>query len=288
MVVQWWRLYSQCRGSEFDPWSGNKIPYPTTTRSFHATIKSLHAIVQLLSGRLASGWPVAVDRPGFPPLWGVLQHQLQPYPNPSSSHSIRAFATTPSHKLTDTRKPVKVYMLNKDQHGTTRALGMLSSYAEQLKGMSLLVRAWQNVVNWKREWQTTSIFLPWKPHEQYEKAIRCITERWTPRSVGVQYTPGEEPRNSYRKNEEDKPKWKRCPVVVISGDESKDQKVYMDITRWSVLKSDWLYSLQLKMENSAGANCGSDHYLLIAKFRLKSKKVGKTTKSFRYDLNQIP
>ena len=59
-----------------------------------------------------------------------------------------------------------------------------------------------------------------------------------PRSVGVQYTPGEEPRNSYRKNEEDKPKWKRCPVVVISGDESKDQKVYMDITRWSVLKSD--------------------------------------------------
>ena len=42
------------------------------------------------------------------------------------------------------------------------------------------------------------------------------------------------------------------------------------------------------MENSAGANCGSDHYLLIAKFRLKSKKVGKTTKSFRYDLNQIP
>ena len=86
--------------------------------------------------RLEAGWPVAVDRPGFPPLWGVLQHQLQPYPNPSSSHSIRAFATTPSHKLTDTRKPVKVYMLNKDQHGTTRALGMLSSYAEQLKGMS--------------------------------------------------------------------------------------------------------------------------------------------------------
>ena len=33
---------------------------------------------------------------------------------------------------------------------------------------------------------------------------------------------------------------------------------------------------------------GSDHELLIAKFRLKLKKVGKTTKSFRYDLNQIP
>ena len=37
-----------------------------------------------------------------------------------------------------------------------------------------------------------------------------------------------------------------------------------------------------------GANCGSDHELLIAKFRLKSKKVGKTTRPFRYDLNQIP
>ena len=37
-----------------------------------------------------------------------------------------------------------------------------------------------------------------------------------------------------------------------------------------------------------GADCGSDHELLIAKFRLKLKKVRKTTRSFRYDLNQIP
>ena len=36
------------------------------------------------------------------------------------------------------------------------------------------------------------------------------------------------------------------------------------------------------------AGCGSDHELLIAKFRLKLKKVGKTTRPFRYDLNQIP
>ena len=36
------------------------------------------------------------------------------------------------------------------------------------------------------------------------------------------------------------------------------------------------------------ANCGSDHELPIAKFRLKLKKVGKTMRPFRYDLNQIP
>ena len=37
-----------------------------------------------------------------------------------------------------------------------------------------------------------------------------------------------------------------------------------------------------------GADCGSDHEHLVAKFRLKLKKVGKTTRPFRYDLNQIP
>ena len=49
------------------------------------------------------------------------------------------------------------------------------------------------------------------------------------------------------------------------------------------------------MENSIqsaktrlGADCGSDHELRIAKFSLKLKKVGKTTRLFRYDLNQIP
>ena len=42
------------------------------------------------------------------------------------------------------------------------------------------------------------------------------------------------------------------------------------------------------MKTRLGADCASDHELLIAKFRLKLKKVGKTTRPFRYDLNQIP
>ena len=37
-----------------------------------------------------------------------------------------------------------------------------------------------------------------------------------------------------------------------------------------------------------GADCGSDYELRITKFRLKLKKVGRTTRPFRYDLNQIP
>ena len=45
-----------------------------------------------------------------------------------------------------------------------------------------------------------------------------------------------------------------------------------------------LYSQQ---KTRLGADCGADHKLLIAKFRLKLKKVGKTTRPFMYDLNQI-
>ena len=41
-------------------------------------------------------------------------------------------------------------------------------------------------------------------------------------------------------------------------------------------------------KNMTGADCGSDHQLLIEKLRLKLKKAGKTTKSVRYDFNQIP
>ena len=43
----------------------------------------------------------------------------------------------------------------------------------------------------------------------------------------------------------------------------------------------------LSAKTRPGADCGSDHELLIAKFRLKLRKVGKITKPFRYDLNQI-
>ena len=49
----------------------------------------------------------------------------------------------------------------------------------------------------------------------------------------------------------------------------------------------WRNSIQ-SAKTRLGADCGSDHELLIAKFRLKLKKVGKTTRPLRYNLNQIP
>ena len=65
-------------------------------------------------------------------------------------------------------------------------------------------------------------------------------------------------------------------------------------TRWSILKFDWLILCNQRWRSSTqsaktrlGAVCGSDHELLIAKFRFKLKKIGKTTRPFRCDLNQI-
>ena len=49
----------------------------------------------------------------------------------------------------------------------------------------------------------------------------------------------------------------------------------------------WRSSIQ-SAKTRLGADCNSDHGPFIAKFRLKLKKVGKTTRPFRYDLNQIP
>ena len=76
---------------------------------------------------------------------------------------------------------------------------------------------------------------------------------------------------------------------------TQEKTLLMGITRWSILKSAWLYSLQPQMgklytvsKTRPGVDCGSDHELLIAKFRLQLKKVGKTTRPFMYDLNQIP
>ena len=76
---------------------------------------------------------------------------------------------------------------------------------------------------------------------------------------------------------------------------TQEKTLHMDITRWSIAKSDWLYSLQSKMEKLYTVSKNKTRSLLwlrswtpFAKFRLKLKKVRKTSRPFKYNLNQIP
>ena len=76
---------------------------------------------------------------------------------------------------------------------------------------------------------------------------------------------------------------------------TQEKTLHMDITRWStrnqidyiLCSQRWRSSIQ-SAKTRLGADCGSYHELIMAKFRLKLKKVGKTTRPYRYDLNQIP
>ena len=73
-------------------------------------------------------------------------------------------------------------------------------------------------------------------HENYGKAKRYEQKDELPRSVGPQYATGEEWRNSSRKNEEARPKWKQCSVVNVSGSKRKVQccKEHCCIGTWNV------------------------------------------------------
>ena len=62
---------------------------------------------------------------------------------------------------------------------------------------------------------------------------------------------------------------------------------YQNQTDYILCSQRWRSSIQ-SAKTRQGAECGSDHELLIAKLRLKLKNVGKTTRPLRYDLNQVP
>ena len=89
--------------------------------------------------------------------------------------------------------------------------------------------------------------------------------------------------------------WRECPSHSKHPLSTIQEKtLHMDITRWSIPKSDYILcsqrwrSSKQSAKTRLGADCGSDHELLIAKFRLKLKKSGENTRPFRYDLKQIP
>ena len=114
---------------------------------------------------------------------------------------------------------------------------------------------WQNVVHWRREWQTTSAFLPWEPHEQYEKAKRYDSKDELPRSVGAQHATGDQWRNNSRKNEKKEPKQKQHPAVEVTGDGSKVWccKEQYCIGTWNV-RSMNQRKLEMVRQEMAGVN----------------------------------
>ena len=72
------------------------------------------------------------------------------------------------------------------------------------------------------------------------------------------------------------------------------RRLHMDITRWSMLKSDWLYSLKPKMEKQIVSKNKTGRWLWLrswapyCQIQTQLKKVGKTTRPISFDLNQIP
>ena len=86
--------------------------------------------------------------------------------------------------------------------------------------------------------------------------------------------------------EEGKGKRQFSHLIIFSLRVSPDGQ-YPNQIDYILCSQRWGSSIQ-SAKTRPGADYGSDHQLLIAKFRLRLKKVGKTIRPFRYDLNQIP
>ena len=98
---------------------------------------------------------------------------------------------------------------------------------------------WQNVIHWRREWQTTPVYLAWEPHELHKRPKRYDTKRWVLQVWRVQYVSWEEQRritNRPRMNEAARPKQIQRSVMDVSGDESKIRccKEQYCIRTWNV------------------------------------------------------
>ena len=90
--------------------------------------------------------------------------------------------------------------------------------------------------------------------------------------------------------------WQENALVIANTSSNNTREDYTQISldgrHWNQIdyipcSQRWRSSIQ-SAKTRPGADCCSDHEFLIAKFRLKLKKVEKTTRPFRYDLNQIP
>ena len=231
-------------------------------------------------------------------------------------------------------------------HGLLRWLSGKGSACQCKRHRKFGFDPWVVNIPWRRKWQPTPVFLPGKSQGQRRLMGYCSWDRkmsdttdWLrthlptlsmkrqkdrtlkdelPRSVGVQYAPGDQWRTNSRKNEEMEPKQTQHPVVVVTDAGVLSRLIefcqentlviantlfqqhkrrlytwtspdgqYQKQIDYILCNQRWKSSIP-SARTRQGADCGSDHELLIAKSWLKLKKVGKTTRPFRYDLNQIP
>ena len=114
----------------------------------------------------------------------------------------------------------------------------------------------------RNTWSNRQIW-PWNTEWSRAKANRVLPRKCTGHSTHFQ----QHKRRLYTWTSPDGQHWNQTDYILCS--------------------QRWRSSIQ-SAKTRLGADCGSDHELLIAKFRLKFKKVGKTTRPFRYDLNHIP
>ena len=154
------------------------------------------------------------------------------------------------HQRADTLK-TESQVSSQSNHTRTTALSNSMKWSQALWGVPSWeghdAEDWQSVVHWRREGQSTSVFLPWDQHEQYEKAKWEDTERGTPQVSRCQYATVEWWRNNSRKNEGIEPNQKKYPVMDVTGDRRKVQcyKEQYSIGNWMLspwIKANWKWS----------------------------------------------
>ena len=164
-------------------------------------------------------------RPGFDPWVGKIPWRRKWHPTPvllpGKSHWLRSLVgySPWGHKESDTTEWLHFHF-----HMDFRfdyPIPTANFFPIAFFFFDWWVPDWYTILKIRTKQYTAYVFLPWEPHEQYEKAKRYDTERWTPQSVGAQYATGDQWRNNSRKNEETDPKQKQCPVVDVTGDGSK-------------------------------------------------------------------
>ena len=182
-------------------------------------------------------------------------------------------------------------------------------------------------MHWRRKWQPTPVFLPGESRDGgiWWAAVSGVTQSWTPLKwlssssrtntkkdilfitgdrnpkVGSQEIPGVAAKFGFGiQNEAGQKLTEFCQEnsLVIANIFSQQHKrwlytwtstdgQYRNQVDYTLCSWKWKSSIQ-SAKIRPGADCGSDHELLIAKVRLILKTVGKNTRPFRYDLNQIP